>query len=182
VSNFTKVKPVGIDANIQAFQTLVFNQLLSAWGLGSDEFNMYGRAYRNQTDDGYTPEVYIGNKEYQEVYFDDTLAALAFFGVKENIAYEAGSTTADVFLIVMINLNRVSPENERQDEEVRIQAATICSQIRSGFKLTGITTGIDSVFSEYSGWRKKDGIKFRDQHPFHCFRLNFKLLYNIKNY
>lgn len=181
MSNFIKDNPVGIDKNIQAFQTFLFGQLKTTWNLDDTSLNMYGRSYRNQTDDGYSPEVFSGGIDYKEVFFDDRVAASAFFGVKEKEIYNAGDSTADAYLIVMVNLDQIKTPNKREDENARLDVEKLCSQIRFGFRMVGFDTGIDTVFAEYSGWKKKNGMQFRDQGKKHCFRINFKLLYNIKN-
>jgi hypothetical protein len=142
---------------------------------------MYGRAYRNQTQDGYTPELFIGGIDYYDTFFDDTLSANSFFGVGDVTTIKDGSSTADCFLIFCVNLQKVKPGNDRNDEAVHVDVQKLCIAEPYGFRATGWVTGIDSVFKEYSGWKKSDGIKFRDEHPYHCFRLNFKLLYNIND-
>jgi len=170
----------GIDIPIQQLQDWLYPKLLTKWGLNDSNFNMYGRAYRNQTEDGYTPEVYIGNNEYKEVYFDDTLSASAFFGLGEDTQIANGtSVTAPVYLIFMVDLSKIKYGNTRNDEEARVDVEQLVMKAGFGFTLTDVILGIDNVFSEYAGWRKSDGIKYRDQQPLHCFRLNFKCLYSF---
>lgn len=182
---FTKISPVGIDISIQRFQTVLYAALVAKWPVDSSSFNCHGRAYRNQTKDGYVPEVFSGNTnsgsiEYTEVMFDDTLKALCFFSVGESTRYDAGSTVAKVSLIFMVNVPALKPTiAHRGDEEIRKDVELFCAGRRNGFEMTGFETGIDAVFKEFSGWKKRDGIKFRDQQPLHCFRINFDLLYNI---
>jgi hypothetical protein len=181
VPNFIKDIPQGIDKQIQAIQTLLYDQLKTAWNLSDNKLAMYGRAFRNQTSDGYVPEVYTGKGEYKEVFFDDSFSASVFFGVRENITYNKGTATAEAFIIFMVNLDKIKRPNYRDDESARIDVEKIMSQIRFGFLMQGFTTGIDSVFSEYQGWRKSKGLKYKDQSNSHCFKLNFKLIYNIKS-
>lgn len=178
--NVTKASVTGIDIPIQKLQIVLYNKIKTLWGVTDQTFNMYGRAYRNQTNDsGYTPEIYKGNNEYSDAYFDDTLAGSAFFGLGENEKIDKGDTTADVFIIFMVNLPKIKPGTTRNDEEARVDMERICLQRDYGFFLNGIVIGIDNVFKEYSGYKKTKGITFRDMHPWHCFRLNFKVTYNI---
>ena len=178
--NITKASIKGIDIAIQAMQTKLYDGLKTTWALTDQSFAMYGRAYRNQTDDGYTPEVYVGNNEYKDVLFDDTVAALAFFGVGETIPVTKGQSTADIFVIFMVNLDKLKAGVvSREDEEVRVDVEKLCATPFFGFSISGFQTGLEAVFKEYSGWKKKTGIQFRDQHPKHCFRINFKLMYTI---
>lgn len=177
--NVVKTGPIGIDIPIQHLQTYLYNALSGLW---NGTYNAYGRAYRNQSADGYTPEVYVGNNEYNDVYFDDTLAVSSFFSVGEQTNVSKSNVVADVGLIFMINLSQIKPGTNRNDEEARVDVLKLVKAKPYGFTLSGIVIGIDQVFREYSGWKKEQGIKFRDTHPLHCFRINFKLNYNIYDY
>jgi hypothetical protein len=181
-----KTTPQGYDVPIQAMQQFLYNQLLTTWSLQPADYTAYGRVYRNQTADGYTPEVFTGTgndpnqPDYTDAFFDDTVKALSFFGVGESEKYNAGSTLTPVFLIFQVKVPDLKPAiTHRADEEIRLDVQRLCTGRRYGLTMTGFETGIDNVFRDYSGWKKKDGIKFRDEHPWHCFRLNFQLLYNI---
>lgn len=177
--NITKPSVTGVDIPIQKLQTVLYDKLKPIWAYTDSTFTMFGRAYRNQTQDGYTPEVYVGNDEYNDSYFDDTLAGSAFWGLSEIEKVDRGNVNADVFVIFMVNLAKIKPANTRNDEEARVDVEQICLARDYGFFLNAIVTGIDMVFKEYSGYKNTTGIKFRDTHPWHCFRLNFKLNYNI---
>lgn len=178
--NVTKPTVTGVDIPIQKYQTVLYNAILATWTITDLTFNMYGRAYRNQTTDGYTPEVYKGNNEYNDSYFDDTLSGSAFWGLGEQTKVNlGGDVTANLFVIFMVNLNLIKPGTTRNDEEARVDVERIALKRDYGFFLTGIITGIDQVFKEYSGYKAVKGIKFRDMQPWHCFRLNFQVTYNI---
>lgn len=181
-----KTKPVGVDIPIQHFQQYLYPQLLTTWNLADADYTCYGRAYRNQTADGYTPEVYDGSDpqaiEYKEVLFDDTLKALSFFALGEDVKYDRGDSNAPVALIFMVNVPALKPGfTYRADEEIRNDVEKLCQIDRFEFRMTDFITGIDQVFKEYSGWKKKDGVKYRDMHPTHCFRLNFNVLFDIND-
>lgn len=178
MSNVVKLNPVGIDKPITQLQTYLYGKLITLWGLSDLTLNMYGRAYNNATADGYAPEIYVGNKEYNEVFYDDKFFATSFFGKGDEIKVNATTVIADVFLIFMLDLSRVKPGTNRNDEECHVDVQRLVTPLWGEFNCTGIVTGIDKVFAEYSGWRKSEAIKFTDTHPQHCFRLNFKLLYD----
>lgn len=157
--------------------------LKEAWDITNDtDFNFYGRAYRNQSDDGYSPEVFIKGKEYKEVYFDDNLKALAFFGVDERQIQDGTSTTVKVWLIFSVKVDKLKPEVAwRADEEIQQDVRNILASDRYGFTPKAFCTGIDNVYKEYSGVRKADGIKYKNMQPLLCFRIDFELLYNAFN-
>lgn len=177
--NLIKPSVTGIDIPIQKLQTVLYNKILPLWNVNDASFTMYGRAYRNQISDGYVPEIYVGKNEYSDAYFNDQLSASAFFGLGEVEKIDKSNPTADVFLIFMVNLAKIKPGDTRNDEEARVDIEKICLNKDFGFYLGSMVTGIDQVFKEYTGYRTTKGIKFRDMHPWHCFRLNFKLTYNI---
>lgn len=177
----TKTKPAGVDVLIQRMQNFLYEQLQSVWGISANDYTAYGRVYRNQTDDGYSPEAYMGSKEYKDTFFDDSVKVNSFFGTGEMQRYNGG-LQSQVFIVFMVNLETLKPAVQwRADEEVHRDVEMLLHAPRFGFMLNSVETGIDNVFKEYSGWKKSDGIKFRDTHPWHCFRINLNLLSTITN-
>lgn len=191
VSVFSKASPVGADIRIQRHQLFLYAALQEIWGtpgqpLADAAWNSHGRAYKNQTADGYMPEVFIGTgnvdgkDEYKEVLFDDSLKALSFYHMADVGRFAHSDPMVEVGLIFMVNVLELKPAvTWRADEEIRNDVEKLCQIDNYGMQLTGFVTGIDQVFKEYSGWRKKEGIKYRDEHPLHCFRLNFTLLFDF---
>lgn len=185
MSKIIKIQPKGIDVKIQSFQTFIFSQLTSIWGISESDYKCYGRAYRNQNDKGYIPEVFTGNsanggKDYEEVLINDKVKVQSFFSLGENQKYEKHSMNANVSLIFMVNVQALKPNvQHRADEEIRRDVEIICQLPRYDFQLKAVHTGIDNVFEEYPGMRKNESIKYTDMHPLHCFRIEFNLLYNI---
>lgn len=179
--NVSKTNNVGIDVHINRFNNFLNTKLKTLWGMSDAEFMLYGRAYRNQTSDGYTPEVYVGNGEYNDVYWNDSLKSLSFWEVKDTRNVAGASVTAETSLIFMVNVSKIKPSTERNDEQVREDIEKLCLSTIQGFEMIGFSTGVDAVFSEYSGWKKENGMKFRDLHPYHCFKINFKIVFPIFN-
>jgi len=181
---YTKVSPVGVDIPIQKLQVYLHDKLLVKWGLQTADYQAYGRCYRNQKEAGYVAEVYVGSNEYKEVYLDDRIAALSFFGLSGDIDHTI-TNTADVHLIYWVNIKRLKPAiAHRADEEVRKDVQVLVDNGYQGFQFAGIRLGIESVHQEYRGTvmaaqANLDTLKYRDMHPFHCFRLDFKVNYNI---
>lgn len=176
--------PVGIDFKLQKLQSDLHAHLISQWSLNanlSTDYACYDRCYRNQTKNGFTPEVYQSNGNYKEVLFDDKVKAFSFFGVGNNIEYKADSNgnIVDVHLIFMVNLESLKGSG-RKDEEARQDVQLFLQHELYGFQLKGIQIGIDNVFNEYSGFEPK--IKYRDLNPFHCFRFNFTTLYHFTDH
>lgn len=170
----TKTKPTGVDIPIQALQNYLYVQLPKIWGIPNTLYKCYGRIYRNQTPDGYNPEAYNANGEYNDTFFDDTVILNSVFVVGEIQKYTPGlGMTANVGLIFCLNVAQLKPGYAwRADEEVRMDVENLIHVPKFGMKFDGVETGIDNVFKEYSGWAKKKGILYMDMHPLHCFRIN----------
>jgi hypothetical protein len=169
----------GIDKKIDKLQSFMHDRLLAAWGIDTSLYKCYPRCYRNQSDDGYIPETHLGGKDYNDVFLDDRLAALSFFGnsnVMYNVNGSAGKTS--VHLIFFVDLSRIRSGTERRDEEARLDVYKILNYRMYAFQPTAVITGIDSVFSEYPGTKTREWIKYRDMHPHHCFRFNLDLIYD----
>lgn len=182
---FLKTNPTGIDFYIQQLQSQLHSTLVAKWALADNtQYQCYGRCYRNKTKDGYIAENYVSDKEYKEVYWNDALTAISFFGVtgsvKKGVMNEAG-----VHLVMFADLSKLSLKDykgvtivHRADEELRQMVQNIIGGGAFGFLLDSIDLWVENVLKEYPGSRRDDRLKFVDMHPVHCFRLNLKLNYN----
>lgn len=182
---FSKNSPVGLDWYIQQLQTKLHSSLRTAWGTGGElltttEYECYGRCYRNKKDDGYVAEVYTTGNDYKEVYWNDKLSAISFFGISDSIkTASVASSTTDIHLVFFVNLAKLKPEiTHRADEEVRMDVYNAIGKISNGFTFKGVELWIENVLKEYPGSRRNDRLKVVDMHPVHCFRFDFSLLYN----
>lgn len=183
--NVTKTNPVGIDVEIQKFQTDIYNALIEKWGLtlSTNLYECYGRCYKNKKDNGYIAEHYTGqNDKYKEVFWDSKLAAISFFGISDKIENKSIQST-DVHLVFFVDLKKLKPSiHHRADEEVRADVLSIVANGSYGFSFDSIELYLENCLKEYNGSLRDERLKFVDMHPSHCFRLNFSLDYNIKNY
>lgn len=176
----TVTYPKGIDIPIRKMQEYLHDLLLDVWGIDTDQYQSYGRCYRNKQDRGYIAEVYTGENEYKEVYFDDTLSAISFFGITDSIKQGVGQT-ANVHLIYFVDLQKLKTTlTNRADEEVRLDVMQLIGSSKLGFSFKSVDLWLENVLREYSGSYRDERLKVVDMHPVHCFRLNFELNYNIK--
>lgn len=177
-----KTNPVGIDVLIKRFQTVLHSRLIETWGLVADDplYRCYGRCYRNQAEDGYIAENYEGENQYKEVYWDDGLKVISFFGMAVRSDNETGQYVTNVHLVFFLNLAKLKPSiTHRADEEVHQDVANAIGKNLHGFQVQSIETGIENILREYPGSRRDDRLKFVDMHPVHCFRINLSVNYNI---
>jgi hypothetical protein len=183
VSAIIKNNPKGVDVNLQQFQQMLYAKLKALWSLNDNNFTAYGRAYKNKTTDGYIPEVYTGNKNYSEVFFNDKLAASLFFTISDTVNYNSSAASTTGSIIFMVDLSKIfTTISHRPDEEVRNTVQKLVMPRNYGFEYVGTETGIDNVFKDFSGWRKTSGVKFDDMHPRHCFKVNFNILFDLENF
>lgn len=176
-----------MDIPIQKLQQLLHKRLMQAWGLDATVtaqnklYECYGRSYRNKRDNSYIAEVYTTGNEYKEVFWNDALHAISFFGAGSSIKTQVSHTT-DVHLVFFVNLAKLKPDiAHRADEELRTEIIEILGRYNYGFTYSGVETGIENVLKEYPGSYRNERLKYVDMHPVHCFRLNFTLNYNLKN-
>lgn len=114
--NYTKANPVGIDKAIQKLQVYLYDKL------GYSNFNGYGRAYPLEKDGKTTPNRYVGNNEYEEIFLNDNLSGHFFF--TENPTSKkntSGLLETEVSIIFLVDLSKIKPSTERTDEEVRME-------------------------------------------------------------
>ena len=175
--------PSGIDIPIRKLQEHLFDALTVIWGLPDSKYQSYGRCYRNKKENGYVAEVYEGTGDYREVYYDDSVSAISFFGISDKIIQGVGQKT-NVHLVFFANLSELKPNaTNRADEEVRNDVINIIGNSKYGFTLESVDLWLENVLREYAGSYREERLKAVDMHPIHCFRLNFTLFYNInKNY
>lgn len=180
-----KEDPVGIDVYIRKFQEKLYSSLMETWGLNPENaddekrYQCYGRCYRNKKSNGYVAEVFESGKDYKEVYWNDTLSAISFFGISDSIEHNVAEK-ANVHLVFFVDLKKLKPSiNSRADEEVRADVIKLVQAGLFGFKYESMDLWLENVLKEYSGSYRDERLKAVDMHPVHCFRLNFSLNYNI---
>jgi hypothetical protein len=179
----TKTNPVGVDYHIQTLQNRMHDQLVSEWQLSDNTvYECYGRCDRNRKDSGYVAEVFSGGTDYREVYWNDNLTALSFFGLS-GVVKKGVLSEADVHLVFFANLTKLALKDRdqntithRADEELRIQVERIVGKYGNGFTYLSTELWLENVLREYPSSR--EAIKAFDMHPIHCFRINLKLSYN----
>ncbi|MBX3253918.1 MAG: hypothetical protein KF862_07220 [Chitinophagaceae bacterium] len=179
-----KNNPAGVDIPIQKAQTKLHSFLTNAWEIDEGQYECYGRAYRNQSEGGYVAEVYIGGNEYKEVYFNDGLHAISFFGISTEVTNSV-MNRVNVHLVMFADLNKMALKDRfgatiqhRADEELRQQVFRSLSKFSFGMNYEGFELGVENVLKEYPGTRRDDRLKFIDMHPYHCFRFNYNLIFD----
>jgi hypothetical protein len=183
-----KANPTGVDWYISKLQRHMHSKLIAAWGLAdADQYHCHGRCYRNRREDGYVAEVYNGQNEYsKDLYWDDNLSVVSFFGIGFQAQTEGLSFRQDIHLVFFGNLSKLALKNGigeeidyRGDEEFRRSVVNVIGQYGFfGFRITSVETGIENVLREYPGSLRDQGLKNVDLQPVHCFRVNLTLLYN----
>lgn len=176
---YTKDCPKGIDIWIQNLQKELYSYVLDQWCLSDKDYDCYGRVYRNRANKQYKPEAFAGNKDYNEVFLNDKVSVLSFFGMGNNIVVnDYKSKTADVHVVFFVNLDKVyAGTQHRADSEVREDIFHFLREEIYQFIVKSEVLGVDRVLEEYPGLKEQEQIFF-DQHPWHCFRFNMQCTYD----
>jgi len=171
--NFTTTSTVGIDTIIKSIQTDLYNLLIVKW---VDDIDAYGRVYRSSNKSGVVPIYYISEKDYKDVYFNDSKSGQFFFITEENsLTNDEYLFTNNVKVVFMVNLNKVIGDG-RQDELARLDVLNSLREISyRRYDITGIETGVKNVFQGFN----TDKINKADINPLHTFCVNIKLEYDI---
>lgn len=168
-----KIKPVGIDRIIDSIQKTLFNKL--GWDTGT-VYESNPRAYKTPGKlngrEGLIPEVFVSDKEYKEVYFDDTIDASSFFLVADSRTGDKNYSIV-VSIIFQIKLDKIfSNITHRADEEAHRQVLDVLEKTTL-VKINSLQTGIANV---YSGLLV-DQSKLDDMQPFHVFKVDMDVNY-----
>jgi hypothetical protein len=178
-----KDKPVGIDTVINNINDLVFSDL--DWKSTSEfpvNYTAYHRALKNPRGAGLVPEVYEIEKntrygEYKEAFYDDTIDASSFFYTSDSMdTVDNGRLfNTTLSMVFQVDLSKVANNiYHRGDAEIQ---RIVVNAINKGLygKVSNVVTGVSSVYSEFD----QSQIQFTDMHPFHCFRVDIDVNYEL---
>ena len=193
--NYTLPNPVGLDYWVQGLQTGLYNRLCNVWGLDETTYNCFGRAYRNNVQDGYIPEFYnpdaakyvnsLGSSTRGGMFFEDTKAAISFFHLSDPIKGKGGVWNVNAQLLFFVDLSRITPSQMTTEQQAgqRLDEVAV-NDVRNYIQSNGYnwTLGndyrdVDKVLERFTGVAKKNTLT-KDMHPRFCFRLDLNLNYN----
>ena len=141
-----KDNPVGIDFRIDQIQRKLFTELTVNQDKVWTNYESYHRAYKNESQQGKVPEVYVGEGEYKELFTNEEFSATSFFLVDNSKPF-ASKYTVSVSLIYQVILNEIYPSiSHRADEEVHAAVAIAlekCTQLQ----ITSLVTSIADVYT-----------------------------------
>ncbi len=173
-------EPVGIDKAIQNMQNWLSDEDNLAWLQFA-----YGRSY---TDNDDKPYVYIGGREYIEIFGNDDYDSFCFFSLNNDVNFEPTGNVkkryehqADVSIIFFINLKETfEAENfeHRADENAIVDVENAILKYFSEsdswtFKRTIRTP--KKVYQKYN-WKHEDSTI--DDEPYTVFAIEFDLKYD----
>jgi len=165
----TKIDPTGVDVPIDNLQKYIWQKM--SWS--NFRYTSYPRAYKTETNDGNTYEVFVNGKEYREVLYDDRVDVSTFFVADENLTKvnnQVYKTT--IRLIVQINLSACYPDiPHRADEEATMELLKVLDVNYWKYKVLNVRKGIRNVFRDIN----VNGILFTDMQPFHIFSVEMEV-------
>ena len=169
--NYLKTNNVGVDASIKRVQNYLYSQLTSKWDV--NKLDIYGRVYKNTRKDIIIPEYYIGENEYKEVLFDDNRDGIIFFNVGDIKNVSGDVINTDIDVICALNLKAINGNTDRTDAEVQADVFKQLTMFRSTLTINHIETGLNNVYSDFSGVAKI----FLDMQDYHHFKIGGKINY-----
>ena len=174
--NYLLSNPIGIDKEIQAIQTYLYDNLIGDWG----NIDAHGRAYKNRKKLGFIPEVYIGNNEYKNAFYDDNENKKGIMFFLEN--HDHSSTDGSKFktrvkICFMLNLDEIGCDDERMDSTVQNKVVgLINNHPTTQYRITGLEKTVRNIFN---GYAYTDVELETDMHPLHTFAIIGDLEYYL---
>lgn len=175
--------PRGIDNAIQKLQGYLQSSLFAIWGIdpldpvASADYIFYPLVYRNQDENnGYIAELYTGDGNYKEVFFDDQVKkGFSWFGMSPRISADV-NPAVDIHLVTFARLDELYPSIiHRADNEIREDFIKVFEAPLFGFKLLSTEIWLQNVLKEYPGSRRDNRLRAADMGKNHAFRLNLRL-------
>lgn len=173
--NYLRENPVGIDIEINKIQTFLYNKIVERWSL--QNFNGYGRVYKNKKSGLIVPEYYVSEKEYEDVLLDDRLNGIMFFSPNKDADIYGDLIIQKCDVIFTFNLACLEFSNEREDEKIRQVILSYLNTFdsRKDF-IEQIKTELENVYRDYNGVANY----FYDMQNFHHFKVTLELRFNNK--
>ena len=156
----------GIDISIDA---LIVDMNAYLWTSNVRAF--YGRVFRNERNGKISPEIWVTPNKYIEVLKDSSKDAQCFFDVQPSIPMIADICTADVWLCVMVNIQKLYPSLVRQDAAEQVHQDVKDLLMQSQFEIKGLVTG-PTGFKDYD-WDEAQSYLS----PHYLFRYNLQTIY-----
>lgn len=171
--NYLRENPVGVDIEINRIQTYLYNQIINRWSL--EDFNGYGRVYKNKKSNLIIPEYYVSEKEYEEVLLDDRLNGIMFFSPSDMADVYGNLIIQECDVIFSFNLSCIEFSNEREDEKIRQLILADLSDYKANKDFVKqVQTGLTNVYKDYNGVANY----FYDMQKFHHFKITLELRFN----
>jgi hypothetical protein len=173
----TIIDPKRIDLLIQEFQTFLAE-------LTEIDY-CFARCYKTETENGFIPEVYIGQNEYQDVFSTDKNSHL-FFDLDDNeiVGFVNNSRvlekTANISIIVSANLEKIYPNILHRADENLIN--TIEQKINSFYSTYTATWNLNQVIRKtknvFQNYSYKISDNLNDMQPYFVCAFKFDLIYS----
>lgn len=174
-----KTDPVGVDAEIDRYQSKMYSYLTEKVGWGI--YTSYPRAYKNTKSGGTIPEVYTGKKNYKEVLLNNKINVNSFFLVEDSRDYdnENGRFEQGISIIFQSNLKKLYPAIlHRADEEMHKDIFNAIKHTFKSFTLDEFITGVENVYSDLDIPSENiERVKLDDMSYYHVVKIDLTIPY-----
>lgn len=173
--NYLKENTVGVDTKIKEYQEYLYDAIVKDWCL--QNFDGYGRVYKNKRNDKIVPEYYVNAKEYKEVLLDDSRDGIMFFSPSDYIENNQSLSIQKCDIMFTFKMSGLGSNQTRQDEEIRTYIVNKLNDFWDTNGKTKTVTGLKNVYSDYSGVSEY----FKDMQEYHHFKISLELRYQNTN-
>jgi len=173
---FVRSNIYGVDAQIYNIQRTLQNNLpwftANGGNVANNQVLIYGRIYRNESNEGLRAENYLDKKDYADkLNLDSTAAQIAFNIISRTSS--TGISKAVIDVIFTVNTFTIYNNESYETERILLDAIKAVGPYRN--KINGtIKEGIASVFS---GFYIEDR-KFSDMSPYYVFSIPIEVTYS----
>lgn len=159
----------GIDIPIGHIKDYLIDNLS---GVGN--IKIYGRCFRNLTNEGYEPKVYLGNGEYEEPFINDRSLIAYFIDSNDHRSQNNSYFTTDVSIVFVLNLQKLS--SSRNDSYWHSELRSMINKVsRSFFEIQSLRKGYENVMQGFD----LSKYKHLDIQPYHIFSFNGTMQYYL---
>lgn len=170
---YSKSNPVGLDKKIKLIQTKLESEFV-AYGLATDDFDIYDRIYKLKEDTEIVPAKFI-NQRYEKSLFSNDKVLTCYFYKRTEPQNAHGLFSVTVGNIFHVNLSLFYPASTgRSDQEFSKRISDIYAREPYGFRLMNFTGDIEKVFSDL-----RYSTTLEDMQPYFSVRFDLNINYRI---
>lgn len=167
---YAKAKTYGLESKVLLIQRYLDEHLPEYW---AGVLHIYSVIYPTVKAGKVIPEVYVGNDEHTQIFFDDTKACIIAFDVNSR-TIKGLQHQANIDIVFNVNLKTIHSNNLRETEKAIVEAHKVLRRCNFISNISKITETIKEVFKGYN----LDDVNTNDLQPFYTFSFTGDVVYS----